>query len=85
MSDAKTRDEAIGLIMQDQNIQRANATAQYETAMKVTVVSHPNQQQVVAGLQTVLDLRWDVSPGNGPKPAPTKYYDASYVQKAERR
>ncbi|HLG74510.1 MAG TPA: ABC transporter substrate-binding protein [Chloroflexota bacterium] len=85
VADPSHRDEAIDLLMADQNAQRPAATAQYEANAKAITVSHPKPDQVLSGLQTVLDLRWSQQPGDGPKPLVTKYYDASYAAKAEGR
>jgi hypothetical protein len=71
------------IIAADEKLPRDQAARVYENERKSISVSHPDDAQVSAALQTVLDLRREFAPGTGSQGSPAAYYDASFAKAAE--
>ena len=82
-ADPAHREEAIDIIAADQKVPRDQAMRLYENERKSVSLNHPNESQIMATLQTVLDLRREFAPNTGSQASPTAYYDGGFARAAE--
>jgi ABC-type nitrate/sulfonate/bicarbonate transport system substrate-binding protein len=76
----KNREEAIEILLKRVKLDRTQANATYESAMKKTLI--PKAVVNLDGLKQVIEVFWESSGAKPPLPSPEKYTDLTYYTKA---
>jgi ABC-type nitrate/sulfonate/bicarbonate transport system substrate-binding protein len=81
-ADPGNRDQAIGLLASIHQVTPEVGQVRYLHERQGRSAARPTIDQVMAALQVVLDLRWEMDQRPEPKPSPTRYFDPTYWQQA---